>query len=74
MTAPTNLPLLRGALRTAEAATYLGVSVSLMRKWRLKGRDDSGDKGPPYAKVTPYVVLYKLADLDAWLNQHRAVA
>jgi len=60
-------------MRTAEAARYLGLSVALLRKWRLRGAGDPGKAGPPYSRVGPTVVLYTVADLDAWLKQHRTV-
>lgn len=74
MTTSTNNPPLRAGLQTAEAARYLGVSRSLLRKWRLKGTDDPGEKGPPYCRITRQLVVYQVADLDAWLWQHRQVA
>jgi hypothetical protein len=61
-----------GALNTTGAAKYLGVSVSLLRKLRLKGRDDPGISGPRYYKVGPQIVLYRVDELDAWLSRHRA--
>jgi hypothetical protein len=60
------------ALNTTDAARYLGISVSLLRKLRLKGLDDPGLKGPQYYKVGSQIVLYEVTALDAWLDQHRA--
>lgn len=63
---------LRAALGTVAAARYLGVSVSMLRKLRLKGVDDPGLRGPRYLKLGAQHVLYKIEDLDAWLESHRA--
>lgn len=42
-----------------EAATYLGVSVSSLRRWRWIGG------GPKYLKLGSRVV-YQLTELDSW--------
>lgn len=63
---------LRRALRTPDAARYLGISASWLRKKRLRGVDDPGDRGPEYIKVSATVVIYEVAALDAWLDAHRA--
>jgi predicted DNA-binding transcriptional regulator AlpA len=49
-------------LRSPEAARYLGISESTLNKTRLTG------EGPPFVKVTPRVVAYRKADLDAYLE------
>ena len=48
-------------LRTAEAAAYCGSSASTFEKLRLTGG------GPVYSKIGRRVV-YRVEDLDAWLN------
>jgi len=48
-------------LRATEAADYLKVAKSTLAKWRIRG------DGPAYAKLGRKIVLYRLADLDAWL-------
>lgn len=50
-------------LTAAEAADYLGLSASLMNRWRC---DMPG--GPPYRKVGRRVV-YARADLDQFLEE-----
>lgn len=60
------------AIPTAAAANYLGVSRSLMRKWRGRGRDDPGSRGPDFIRVGPTLVLYEIAALDAWLDERRS--
>lgn len=53
-------------LRTAEAAEYLGISVSKITKLRMAAnRQDS----PPFAKVAG-CVIYRRKDLDEWLERH----
>jgi predicted DNA-binding transcriptional regulator AlpA len=56
---------LQRRLRTPEAAAYVGLSSSTLEKLRLTG------KGPIYHKAGPKIVVYRLEDLDAWLNSHR---
>lgn len=52
-------------LTAAEAASHLRLSPSLLAKWRHYGR------GPTYFKPSSKVVLYKQADLDAWIGTKR---
>jgi transposase-like protein len=59
---------LRGALRTTEAALYLGCSAELLKKWRQKKPKDPGEHGPPWSAVTSRLILYRIVDLDAWLE------
>lgn len=56
--------LVRGMLRTGDAAAYCGSSASTFEKLRLTGG------GPRYVKIGRRVV-YNPADLDAWLAAHR---
>jgi hypothetical protein len=58
-------------LPTRPAASYIGVSVSLMRKWRTRGAGDPGSHGPPYIKLGPTLCVYELDALDAWLDSRR---
>ena len=53
---------------TSEAATYIGRSVSWLRKKRLRGIDDPGDRGPGYLKADGGSAIYLKEDLDAWLD------
>lgn len=69
----TSAPIqLRRALRTTEAARYLGVSASLLRKMRARGPADPLGLGPPYIRVSPSLIVYELAVLDAWLDARAA--
>jgi hypothetical protein len=61
----------RRTLRTPEAALYLGVSPSLLRKLRLKAPDDAGPHGPDFIRVGAALVLYEIEALDRWLDEHR---
>jgi predicted DNA-binding transcriptional regulator AlpA len=51
-------------LNERQAATVLGCSVALMRKWRLFG------EGPSYCKIGR-LVRYRQADIDSFLEAHR---
>lgn len=48
----------------AEAAAYLHQQPRTLRLWRAA-------RGLPHFKPTSKVVLYRRADLDAWLEQTR---
>lgn len=50
-------------LRTPQAASYCGRSRSDFEKRRLRG------DGPAYRKIGR-VIVYDLADLDAWMERH----
>ena len=50
------------AMRTPEAAKHVGLSTSTLEKLRLRG------DGPVYRKAGRKIVVYRLEDLDAWLN------
>lgn len=48
-----------------EAAEILGVSRSFLAKQRMKGL------GPPYVRLSPGAIRYRIADLEAWMQQQR---
>jgi excisionase family DNA binding protein len=54
----------RRMLRVAEAATFLGLSVSYLNKLRCNG-------GSPRYIKTGRAVLYDPADLETWLAERR---
>lgn len=58
----------RRALRTTDAARYLGVSASLLRKMRARGPKDPLGPGPSYIRLSPSLIVYEIARLDAWLE------
>lgn len=49
-------------LRTAEAATYLGLGASTLERKRLDG------SGPRYRVLGARAVRYAIADLDEWAS------
>src|SRR5205823_10079264 len=53
---------------TAEAAVYIGKSVSWMRKKRLKAVDDPGDAGPRFIKTPAGPEIYLREELDHYLD------
>ena len=52
-------------MRTPAAAEYIGLSESTVEKFRMTGR------GPVYQKAGPKIVVYRIEDLDAWLEAGR---
>lgn len=61
----------RKALKVVPAALYLGLSPSLLRKMRGRGPDDPLGPGPKFIRLSPSLILYEVAALDAWLEKHR---
>lgn len=55
-----------------DAAAYLGLSRSTLRKGRMRGRRLSGVPTPPYVRLGR-TVRYLKDDLDAWLEQYRVL-
>lgn len=49
-------------MNDVDAAAYLGMSPSTLRKWRTTGR------GPAYIRCGR-LKKYRLADLEAWLEK-----
>jgi predicted DNA-binding transcriptional regulator AlpA len=56
---------IKRVLRTPQAAEYVGLSASTLEKFRLTGN------GPTYRKAGPKIVVYRVEDLDTWLNANR---
>ena len=52
-------------LTERQVAALLGVSISLLRKWRV-----SREGGPPYLKIGR-AVRYSTEDLDAFVRTNR---
>lgn len=61
------------SLCEAEAASYLGISVSALRKSRMNGARDNHLPPPPYVKLGRRVI-YRTADLNAYLDANLAPA
>ena len=57
-------PITNRRLRTADAASYCGLGKSTLDKLRLTGG------GPTYSKLSS-VVVYDVADLDAWIAANK---
>lgn len=55
-------------MTTAEAAAYLKFPEKTVKDWRRR------DTGPAYIKVNGAQVRYRLADLDAWLDEQEVRA
>ncbi len=53
-------------MRPPVAAAYLGVSESYLAKLRMSA---SRTKGPKFSRVSG-LVIYRKADLDAWVTAH----
>jgi len=51
-------------IRTADAASYLGLSKSTLEKYRISGA------GPVYASLGR-VIVYDVEDLDAWVDARK---
>ena len=49
-------------LNPHEAAEILGIEYQTLSKWRIDGR------GPPWLKLNPRVVRYKLSSILAWME------
>lgn len=59
---PTASMPTRPALRIDEAATYLGISVASLRRYRATGRGPQGR-----AAGGNGLLYYSIAELDAWM-------
>lgn len=54
----------RYCIRAREAAKFIGVAEATLAQWRIKG------EGPKFAKSGPRQVLYRIADIKAWIDQN----
>jgi excisionase family DNA binding protein len=54
----------KSLLTPAEAANYLGVSLSALNHWRSERR------GPVYVKLEGRLIRYRLADLEKYVAAH----
>ncbi len=67
MTNPAGPPT---ALKDTDAAIYIGMSVSWLRKSRCDGHLKNRTPAPPYVKFGVNV-RYLIKDLDRWLEERR---
>jgi predicted DNA-binding transcriptional regulator AlpA len=65
-------PIKPRCLTTRDAARYLGLSVSLLRKYRLMGPDDPGTHGPKFIRISQQLIVYDIKELDAWVESFKA--
>ena len=52
-------------LNPKQCAAYIGLSIPQLEIYRRRGT------GPRFARVGARVVRYAIADIDAWLIEHR---
>lgn len=64
--------LTRRALNEAEAADFLGISRSSLRKGRMNGTRANHLVPPPFVRLGRRIV-YLIDDLSAYLERHRAL-
>lgn len=62
--------MIRNMLDVEEAAAYTGMSKSFLDKARCEGPIGNRTQGPRWRKVGRRV-LYKIEDLDTWLDSFR---
>jgi hypothetical protein len=58
------------AVSEEDAARYLGISQSSLRKGRMAGRRHAQMSSPPFVKMGRRVV-YLIDDLDSWITKNR---
>ena len=58
----------RCTLTTKDAAEYLGVTPATVRTWRRRG---TGPRG--YRVPGGHTILYRVADLDSWVDSLEVV-
>ena len=56
----------RLALTSTDAAAAIGIDPGTFRNWRSQGR------GPAYVRIGGNKVVYRVADLEAWLDAAQA--
>lgn len=56
----TDLPPV--ALRAPQAAAYVGVPATTLKRWRVEGR------GPRHIKLEGAIVAYRVDDLNSWVR------
>ena len=56
-------------LNTKETAKYLGLAEGTLRQARMNGRREHRIPPPPFIRLGRKI-LYRLSDLETWLNEH----
>ena len=60
-------PVAKRGFTTAQAAEYIGMSTSYLRKARMQARDDLD--APPHTRIAGgRKIVYLRENLDAWLD------
>jgi predicted DNA-binding transcriptional regulator AlpA len=57
-------------LTEIDAAKYIGMSRSFLRQDRMNGFRERRTRGPVFIRIGRQI-RYHVADLDAWLDEHR---
>jgi predicted DNA-binding transcriptional regulator AlpA len=57
-------------LREKDAAAYIDMSVSFLRKGRMEGARQGKTPPPPYLRLGRSI-RYRVEDLDAWLEARK---
>ncbi len=71
MATPENTPAVKPiTMSDIDAARYLGVSASFLRKARMEGDRHNYTPGPAFVKFGR-AVRYTLDDLNAWIAANR---
>lgn len=65
----TLFPETRRVFREVEAAAYIGMSRSFLKKGRYSGPVDGQIPPPPFILIGKRTVRYLKEDLDHWLTQ-----
>jgi predicted DNA-binding transcriptional regulator AlpA len=65
------LPLEKKLFTLQEAATYLAVSESFLRKDCSEGPRMNRTPGPNPVKISDSMIRYTREDLDTWIDKHR---
>ena len=55
----------------AEAAKYISISRSFLRKSRMDGNRLNHTPAPPFIRVTNRAIRYDIRDLDSWIESNR---
>ena len=58
-------------LTEQQAAEYIGMSRSFLRKSRMDGNRANRTPGPPFIRVTARAIRYDIRALDAWIEANR---
>jgi predicted DNA-binding transcriptional regulator AlpA len=54
-------------MTTEELANLLGVDPSTIRRWRTA----QPIQGPPFIRLSERVTMYRIDDVEQWLNSRR---